>query len=198
GNCRRPVPLVAPDFVQRVTAPLIAGEGDSLPVSALPADGTYPTGTARWEKRNIAQQIPVWDKDVCIQCGKCVLVCPHATIRSAVYEPAALANAPADFPSAPARWREFKDLRYTLQVAPEACTGCGLCVAVCPARNKSATRFKAINMQPQAPLRATEAARWDFFLKLPPLDRQALDAASVKDIQLLPPLFEFSGACAGC
>jgi pyruvate-ferredoxin/flavodoxin oxidoreductase len=192
------VPLAAPDFVQRVTAPLIAGEGDSLPVSALPCDGTFPTGTARWEKRNIAQQIPVWDKDVCIQCGKCVLVCPHATIRGAVYEPAALAGAPAGFPSAPARWREFKDLCYTLQVAPEDCTGCGLCVEVCPAKNKSQTRLKAINMQPQAPLREAEATRWDFFLTLPPLARQAVDAGSVKDLQLLPPLFEFSGACAGC
>jgi pyruvate-ferredoxin/flavodoxin oxidoreductase len=195
---RRAVPSVAPDFVQRVTVPLMAGEGDALPVSALPADGTYPTGTARWEKRNIAQQIPVWDKDVCIQCGKCVLVCPHATIRAAVYEPAALAQAPAGFPSAPARWREFKDLRYTLQVAPEDCTGCGLCVEVCPAKNKSETRLKAINMRPQAPLREVEAAHWDFFLTLPPPDRQALDAGSVKDIQLMTPLFEFSGACAGC
>jgi pyruvate-ferredoxin/flavodoxin oxidoreductase len=195
---RRPVPLLAPDFVQRVTAPLIAGEGDALPVSALPADGTFPTGTACWEKRNIAQDIPVWDPAVCIQCGKCVLVCPHATIRAAVYDPAALEKAPAGFPSAPARWREFKDLSYTLQVAPEDCTGCGLCVEVCPAKNKSETRLKAINMKPQAPLSETEAARWDFFLTLPPLDRQTLDAGSVKDIQLMPPLFEFSGACAGC
>jgi pyruvate-ferredoxin/flavodoxin oxidoreductase len=195
---RRPVPVIAPDFVQRVTAPLIAGEGDTLPVSALPPDGTFPTGTAQWEKRNIAQEIPVWDPDVCIQCGKCVLVCPHSVIRAAVYEPAALQGAPPTFQSTAPRWREYKDLRYTLQVAPEDCTGCALCVEVCPAKNKSETRLKAINMKPQAPLREMECANWDFFLRLPGPDRTALHLDSVKDIQLLPPLFEFSGACAGC
>jgi pyruvate-ferredoxin/flavodoxin oxidoreductase len=194
----RPVPVLAPEFVQRITAPLIAGEGDALPVSALPCDGTFPTGTAKWEKRNIALEIPVWDKDVCIQCGKCVLACPHAVIRAVVYEPCALEQAPPTFQSTAARWREFKDLRYTLQVAPEDCTGCALCVEVCPAKNKSETRLKAINMRPQAPLREQENANWDFFLTLPERDRQALHLDSVKDIQLLPPLFEFSGACAGC
>jgi pyruvate-ferredoxin/flavodoxin oxidoreductase len=197
-DLRRPVPLAAPEFVQRVTAALIAGNGDALPVSAMPVDGTFPTGTARWEKRNIALEIPVWDKDVCIQCGKCVLVCPHAVIRGKVYEPNALENAPPTFQATTARWREFKDLRYTLQVAPEDCTGCGLCVEICPAKNKSETRLKAINMKPQAPLREAENANWDFFLQLPEADSHQLDLDHVKDIQLLPPLFEFSGACAGC
>jgi pyruvate-ferredoxin/flavodoxin oxidoreductase len=195
---RRPVPLEAPEFVQRVTAPLIAGQGDNLAVSSLPVDGTYPSGTTRWEKRNIAQEIPVWDKDICIQCGKCVLVCPHSVIRAKVYDAALLGSAPATFQSTAPRWRDFKDLRYTLQVAPEDCTGCTLCVEVCPVKNKSESRQKAINMRPQAPLRDAEAANWDFFVKLPDVNRQALDPNSVKDVQLLPPLFEFSSACAGC
>jgi pyruvate-ferredoxin/flavodoxin oxidoreductase len=197
-SLRRPVPLIAPPFVQDVTAALIAGKGDSLPVSALPVDGTFPTDTARWEKRNIAQDIPVWDKDICIQCGKCVLVCPHAVIRSKVYDPALLKGAPPTFQSTAARWTEHRDKSYTLQVAPEDCTGCALCVEVCPVKNKSATRLKAINMKPQAPLRESEAACWDFFLGLPELPREQVDPGSVKDTQLLQPLFEFSGACAGC
>jgi len=192
------VPAEAPDFVQRVTARLIAGEGDLLPVSALPVDGTYPTGTTRWEKRNIALEIPVWDEALCIQCGKCVLVCPHAVIRAKVYAPDRLGDAPETFKSAPARWREFAEARYTLQVAPEDCTGCALCVEVCPAKSKSEVRHKAINMMPQAPLHAEEARNWRFFLDLSDMDRHALNAAQVKDVQLLPPLFEFSGACAGC
>jgi pyruvate-ferredoxin/flavodoxin oxidoreductase len=195
---RRPVPLVAPDFVQKITARIIAGDGDALPVSALPSDGTYPTGTTRWEKRNIAQEIPVWDSNICIQCGKCVLVCPHAVIRAKVYEPTCLEGAPETLKSTAARWREFGDHRYTLQVAPEDCTGCALCVEVCPAKNKSESGLKAINMRPQAPLRQAENANWDFFMQLPELDRPTLDLGSVKDIQLLTPLFEFSGACAGC
>jgi pyruvate-ferredoxin/flavodoxin oxidoreductase len=195
---RLPVPVEAPPFVQQVTARLIEGKGDDLPVSALPADGTYPTGTACWEKRNIALDVPVWDPDVCIQCGKCVLVCPHAVIRGKVYDPALLAEAPPTFKSTPARWREFADRRYTLQVAPEDCTGCALCVEVCPVKNKSETRLKAINMRPQAPLREAETANWDFFLGLPEAARHELDLGSVKDVQLLPPLFEFSGACNGC
>jgi pyruvate-ferredoxin/flavodoxin oxidoreductase len=195
---RRPVPLVAPEFVRNVLGKVIAGDGDALPVSALPADGTYPTGTTQWEKRNIAQEVPAWDEKLCIQCGKCVLVCPHAVIRAKVYEPAELAEAPPTFKSAPARWREFSDRRYTLQVAPEDCTGCGLCVEVCPAKNKSETRLKAINMTPQAPLREAENTNWDFFLSLPEVERPAIDLASVKDLQLATPLFEFSGACAGC
>ncbi|HET8576107.1 MAG TPA: pyruvate:ferredoxin (flavodoxin) oxidoreductase [Methylomirabilota bacterium] len=195
---RPPVPAEAPDFVRRVTAPVLAGRGDTLPVSAIPADGTYPTGTTRWEKRNIALEIPVWDEGLCIQCGKCVLVCPHAVIRAKVYAPDALAGAPPSFKSAPARWREFGQARYTLQVAPEDCTGCALCVEVCPAKSKSEVRHKAINMAPQPPLHDGEAANWSFFLGLPTPDRQALNTGQVKDIQLLEPLFEFSGACAGC
>ncbi|MET0849787.1 MAG: pyruvate:ferredoxin (flavodoxin) oxidoreductase, partial [Candidatus Rokuibacteriota bacterium] len=195
---RAAVAVDAPEFVQRVTAAMIAGEGDALAVSALPADGTYPTGTARWEKRNIAQEIPVWDEALCIQCGKCVLVCPHAVIRAAVYAPERAADAPAAWKSAPARWREFPGARYTLQVAPEDCTGCALCVEVCPARSKSEVRHRALEMMPQAPLRASEAANWEFFSRLPEPDRADLNPALVKDVQLLPPLFEFSGACAGC
>jgi pyruvate-ferredoxin/flavodoxin oxidoreductase len=195
---RRPVPLAAPEFVKNVIGPMIAGNGDNLPVSAVPVDGTYPTATAQWEKRNIALEIPVWDKDICIQCGKCVLVCPHAVIRSKVYDSALLNETPATFQSTTARWPEFKNLCYTLQVAPEDCTGCALCVAVCPVKNKTETRLKAINMRPQPPLREAENTNWDFFLRLPDVNRQALELDHVKDIQLLPPLFEFSGACAGC
>ncbi|HSL48055.1 MAG TPA: pyruvate:ferredoxin (flavodoxin) oxidoreductase [Candidatus Deferrimicrobiaceae bacterium] len=198
ADLRPPVPAEAPRFVQEVTARMIAGEGDALPVSALPADGTYPTGTTQWEKRNIAQEIPAWDEALCIQCGKCVLVCPHAVIRAKVYAPARLEGAPPAFKSAPARWREFGDARYTLQVSPEDCTGCGLCVEVCPAKSKSEARHKAIDMTPQAPLHDQEAASWRFFLGLPETDRHALNPSQVKDAQLLQPLFEFSGACAGC
>jgi pyruvate-ferredoxin/flavodoxin oxidoreductase len=195
---RPPVPAGAPDFVREVTARIIAGDGDRLPVSALPADGTYPTGTTRWEKRNIALEIPVWDEALCIQCGKCVLVCPHAVIRSKVYAPGALAAAPAGFKSAPAKWREFADARYSLQVSPEDCTGCGLCVEICPAKSKSEVRHKAIDMAPARPLHDAEVANWDFFLSLPTPERAPLNPVLVKDVQLLEPLFEFSGACAGC
>ncbi|MDP3775551.1 MAG: pyruvate:ferredoxin (flavodoxin) oxidoreductase [Gemmatimonadales bacterium] len=195
---REVVPPAAPGFVQRVTSEIIVGRGDLLPVSALPADGTYPSGTARWERRNIALEIPVWDESICIQCGKCVLVCPHAVIRAKVYDPSLLEGAPAAFKSAPARWREFRDRRYTLQVAPEDCTGCALCVEACPVKNKSAVKLKAINMGPQEPLRDAERANWDFFLSLPDPGRGALSLKDVKDVQLLCPLFEFSGACAGC
>ena len=195
---RPPVPAGAPAFVHDVTARIIAGEGDRLPVSALPADGTYPSGTARWEKRNIAVEIPAWDEALCIQCGKCVLVCPHAVIRSKVYAPAALTGAPAGFKSAPARWREFPDARYTLQVSPEDCTGCGLCVEICPAKSKSEVKHKAIDMVPARAVHDAEAASWEFFVGLPATDRAPLNAALVKDVQLLEPLFEFSGACAGC
>jgi pyruvate-ferredoxin/flavodoxin oxidoreductase len=198
---RRPaVPGAAPDFVQRVTAEMIAGHGDLLPVSALPVDGTYPTGTSQWEKRNIALEIPEWDPVVCIQCSKCVLVCPHGVIREKVYAPEALDGAPQGFKSVPAKWRELPGNLYTLQVAPEDCTGCGLCVEVCPAKNKTNTALKAINMMPQPPRRAAEVVNWDFFLhKLPEeVDRSLINVAQVKDSQLLQPLFEFSGACAGC
>jgi pyruvate-ferredoxin/flavodoxin oxidoreductase len=188
----------APEFVRKVTALMMAGEGDALPVSALPADGTYPSGTTKYEKRNIAQEIPVWDEKICIQCGKCVLVCPHAVIRSKVCTPGLLADAPAGFKSAPARWQDRKDELYTLQIAPEDCTGCRLCVEVCPVKNKEQVRLKAINMRPQAALREQGRKDWDFFLSIPEVDRQTVRADHVKDVQLLEPLFEFSGACAGC
>jgi pyruvate-ferredoxin/flavodoxin oxidoreductase len=192
------VPSHAPDFVQKVTARILAGEGDLLPVSAFPVDGTFPTGTARWEKRNIALEIPVWDEALCIQCGKCVLVCPHSVIRAKIYPPEALNASPPAFKSARPRWKEFEELRYSLQVAPEDCTGCSLCVQVCPAKSKSEVKHKAINMEPQARIRGQEAANWEFFLKLPEPDRETLHLGQVKDAQLSQPLFEFSGACAGC
>ncbi len=195
---RPPVPDAAPAFVRNVLGPIIAGRGDSVPVSALPVDGTFPTGTARWEKRNLAEEIPVWDSAVCIQCGKCVLVCPHAVIRSKVYTPAQLEGAPETFKAVEARLPAWKGMKYTLQVAPEDCTGCALCVDVCPARNKQEARLKAINMRPQSPIREFENANWDFFLRLPELERNRLSTASVREMQVAEPLFEFSGACAGC
>jgi pyruvate-ferredoxin/flavodoxin oxidoreductase len=193
------VPAEAPAFVQDVTAVMIKGDGDLLPVSALPVDGTYPTATTQWEKRNIALEVPVWDPDVCIQCGKCVYVCPHAVIRSKLIEPEMLADAPESFLTSNSRFREFPDQKYTLQVAVEDCTGCQLCVEVCPAKNKQAVGRKAINMEPQLPLREEGARNWEFFMKLP--ETQHVDTLkwnNVKNVQLLQPLFEFSGACAGC
>ncbi len=188
----------APDFVKNVTSMMIAGKGDELPVSAFPCDGAYPTGTSQWEKRNIAQEIPVWDRDICIQCGKCTMVCPHAVIRIKVYEPVHLQGAPQTFQSMDAKDREWQGLKYTIQVAPEDCTGCGLCVDVCPVKNKSETRLKAINMQPQPPLKEQEKKNWDFFLKIPELKRDLVKKSAVRSSQVLQPLFEFSGACAGC
>ncbi len=193
------VPDDAPEFVRNVTAEIIAGRGDRLPVSAFPEDGTYPVGTTRWEKRNIAQDVPVWEPGLCIECGKCVLVCPHSTIRAKVCGASDLDDAPAGFKSMPAKWREFPDKLYTIQVAVEDCTGCRLCVEVCPAKDKSNVSRKALNMQPQLPLRDRERNNWDYFLKLPDLHKNGLLAFnSVKNVQLLQPLFEFSGACAGC
>ncbi len=193
------VPAFAPEFVKSVTARMIEGLGDDLPVSAVPVDGTYPSGTAQWEKRNIATEIPVWDEKICIQCGKCAFVCPHSVIRMKVYDDTHLEDAPPTFKSTPARFfKEFKDKLFTLQVAPEDCTGCSLCVEVCPVKNKKETRLKAINMMPQLPLREPERANWDFFLTLPEVDRATIQPNSVKYSQLLQPLFEFSGACAGC
>ena len=188
----------APEFVRDVLGQIAAGKGDLLPVSALPAGGAFPTGTAQWEKRNIAQFIPVWDKDLCIQCGKCVMVCPHAVIRSKVYSPVLADKAPATFQWAKPKWKGMEQERYTLQVAPEDCTGCAVCVEVCPVKNKSDASKKAINMTPQAPLRDAERENWEFFLSLPEVDRAKLSHTQVKDLQLLQPLFEFSGACAGC
>jgi len=193
------VPLDAPEFVRHVTAEMIAGRGDSLPVSAFPEDGTYPVGTTRWEKRNIAQDVPVWEPDLCIECGKCVMVCPHSTIRAKVCSESDLNDAPVGFKSMPAKWREFPDKLYTIQVAVEDCTGCRLCVEVCPAKDKSNASRKALNMKPQLPLRDSERVNWDYFLTLPDLHKNGLIAFnSVKNVQLLQPLFEFSGACAGC
>ncbi len=192
------VPDEAPAFVKEVTAKIIAGEGDSLPVSAMPDDGTFPTDTAKWEKRNIALEIPVWDEDVCIQCNKCVLVCPHATIRANVYPASCLESAPPTFKSCDAKGKEFEGLLYTLQVAPEDCTGCAMCVEVCPAKNKRETMLKAINMAPQPPLRKTERENYRFFLEMPEFDRTKLKTATVKGSQFLRPLFEYSGACAAC
>lgn len=189
----------APHFVHEVTAKIIAGEGDLIPVSKMPVDGTYPSGTSQWEKRNIALEVPVWDEEVCIQCNKCVMVCPHATIRAKVYEEKYLANAPANFKHTKFRSKDYGEgMIYSLQVAVEDCTGCGLCVDVCPAKNKKETKFKAINMNEQLPLREQERANWDFFLTIPELDRTKINLTKVKDSQFLQPLFEFSGACSGC
>ena len=188
----------APKFVHDVLGQIAAGKGDLIPVSALPAGGAFPTGTAQWEKRNIAQFIPVWDKDLCIQCGKCVMVCPHAVVRAKVYNSELGDKSPATFKWAKPKWRGMEEERYTLQVAPEDCTGCAVCVEVCPVKNKSDASKKAINMAPQAPLREPERENWDFFLSLPEADRAKLSHSQVKDIQLLRPLFEFSGACSGC
>jgi pyruvate-ferredoxin/flavodoxin oxidoreductase len=191
------VPAEAPEFVQKVTAPIMAGNGDLLPVSALPLDGTWPTATTQWEKRNIAMEMPIWDPAVCIQCAKCSIACPHATIRAKLYDPALLAKAPSQFPSAEAKG-EFKGLRWTIQVAPEDCTGCGVCVHVCPAKNKLDPSKKAINMVFQPDVRARERENYRFFLDLPDYDRTKLKVNTVKGSQLLRPLFEYSGACAGC
>jgi pyruvate-ferredoxin/flavodoxin oxidoreductase len=193
-----PVPAEAPDFVRGVLGPIIQGDGDFLPVSKMPVDGTFPSGTAQWEKRNISLEIPEWDKELCIQCGKCVLVCPHAVIRAKVYESDKLAGAPESFLSAPARWKDLGQMKYSLQVSPEDCTGCTLCVDVCPAKSKADASHKALNMVPQPPVREREAKNWKFFLGLPEFDRERLSFGQVKDVQLLQPLFEFSGACSGC
>jgi pyruvate-ferredoxin/flavodoxin oxidoreductase len=188
----------APKFVHDVLGQIANGKGDLLPVSAMPAGGAFPTGTAQWEKRNIAQFVPVWDKELCIQCGKCVMVCPHAVIRAKVYSPDLAGDAPATFQWAKPKWKGMEQDHYTLQVAPEDCTGCGVCVDVCPVKSKSDASHKAINMAPQASLRAAERDNWGFFLGLPEVDRNKLSHGQVKDVQLLQPLFEFSGACAGC
>ncbi len=189
----------APEFVQKLVAPIIAGEGDSLPVSLFPVDGTFPTGTAAWEKRNIALEIPSWDPEVCIQCGKCSLSCPHAAIRIKAYDEKLLEKAPPAFKSMKAKGSDFQpNMNYTVQVAPEDCTGCGVCVENCPARNKKESRLRAINMVSQPPVRAQERENFEFFLSLPDYDRRLVRLSSVKTNQLLQPLFEFSGACSGC
>jgi pyruvate-ferredoxin/flavodoxin oxidoreductase len=188
----------APEFVREVLGEIIAGRGDDIPVSKFPIDGTFPTATSRWEKRNIALEIPVWDPDVCIQCAKCSIVCPHGTIRLKIYDESALDGAPPTLKSVDARGREFAGKRVTLQIAPEDCTGCGACVHICPAKNKKETRLKAINMASQPPLRETERENWEFFLQMPDLPRSELKINTVKGSQLCETLFEFSGACSGC
>ncbi|HEY9076676.1 MAG TPA: pyruvate:ferredoxin (flavodoxin) oxidoreductase [Anaerolineaceae bacterium] len=196
---RRPMaPADAPEFYKKTQAPITAFEGNSLPVSALPIDGTFPTATSRWEKRNIALEIPVWEPDLCIQCGKCSFVCPHAVIRQKVYDPSYLEKAPATFKSIPAKFKELPGKMFTVQVAPEDCTGCALCVEACPAKDKTQVGRKAINMAPQPPIRESERPNWEFFLDLPDGDPTVAAPTTVKNSQLLPPLFEFSGACAGC
>ncbi len=193
-----PFAASAPKYERDVLGTIYAGHGDMLPVSAFPSDGTFPTGTAKWEKRNIALEIPVWDIKTCIQCGKCAMVCPHAVLRIKVYDSKELASAPATFKSTETRDKEWKGMKYTIQVAPEDCTGCGICVDVCPAKSKSETRLKAIYMQLQPPLRAAERENWEFFLKLPELDRSKIKVNTIRQQQVQEPLFEFSGACAGC
>lgn len=190
---------VIPDFVRRVTQEIIAGRGDHLPVSALPVDGTFPTGTSAYEKRNLALEIPVWETDLCTECGKCAMVCPHAAIRSKIYPVSALETAPPSFKHAPMLGKDFPPgLAMSYQVAPEDCTGCSLCVDICPIRDKSNASRKALNMQAQAPLRSQERANWDFFLSLPEYDRTQLKTNTIKGAMVLQPLFEFSGACVGC
>jgi len=194
----RPVPDAAPDFVQRVTSLMLAGHGDQLPVSALPVDGTFPTATSQWEKRSIAAEIPIWDPEICIDCGRCALICPHAAIRMKVFDPAAAASAPDGF--------KFKDWKgdddspevMTIQVAPDDCTGCGVCVSICPAKSKEVVKHKSIDMLPKDDHLDVEQRNWDFFLGLPEADRRTLKLDSIKGSQIAQPLFEFSGACSGC
>jgi pyruvate-ferredoxin/flavodoxin oxidoreductase len=188
------VPDIAPDFVQRVTARIIAEEGDLLPVSAFPVDGTFPTGTTKWEKRSIAAEIPIWDPDICIDCARCALVCPHAAIRFKVVDPPVLADAPPSFKD-----REMRDGRRSIiQVAPDDCTGCGVCVSICPAKSKEVVKHKAIDMEAKADHLEAERINFDYFLQIPEHDRTVLKLDSVKGSQLAQPLFEFSGACTGC
>ena len=192
------VPPDAPEFVRRVTAAIMAGDGDLLPVSALPVDGTFPTGTTRYEKRAIAAEIPIWDPAICTDCAKCAAVCPHAAIRMKVYDPSALHDAPATFLTKEFRSKDLPGQRFTIQVSPDDCTGCGVCVDICPAKSKTEVRHKSINMEPAEVHRDTELGNWDFFARIPELDRDLLPHDSVKGAQALQPLFEFSGACAGC
>ncbi|MEA3290910.1 MAG: 4Fe-4S binding protein, partial [Pseudomonadota bacterium] len=192
------VPAHAPEFVREVTAAMLAGDGDSLPVSILPVDGTYPSGTTQWEKRNIADFVPLWDDALCIQCGNCSFVCPHSVIRSRFYHQSLLQGAPDGFPSAPISARGFPETRYTLQIYLEDCTGCGLCVEACPAQNPEDETVRAINMQPKASLLEAGRRNLEFFEHLPITYRGAVDFSAVRGVQFLEPLFEFSGACAGC
>jgi len=193
-----PVPAYAPAFVKETLGEMIAMRGEKLPVSKLPEDGTFPTGTTKYEKRNIAEKIPVWNSDICIQCGQCTMVCPHAVIRLKAYEPKYAEGAPATFKSVDAKGKELAGLKATLQVAPEDCTGCGACVNICPVKDKADETRKAINLEHQTPLREPEAANWDFFMSIPDTPAKYLNVALPKGIAMKRPLFEFSGACAGC
>jgi len=193
-----PFPKEAPEFVCKVLGPISAGRGDRLPVSAFPVDGTFPTGTSKYDKRNIAQDIPVWVPELCIQCGKCSIVCPHAVIRIKTYDAGLLAKAPKTFKSMDARDKEWKGLKYTIQVAPEDCTGCSLCVEVCPVKDKADPKRKALNMTPQAPLREPERDNWNFFLSLPTVDRGKVNSGAIRSQQMLEPYFEFPSSCQGC
>ncbi|HOX47905.1 MAG TPA: pyruvate:ferredoxin (flavodoxin) oxidoreductase, partial [Spirochaetales bacterium] len=197
-SMKLPVPATAPKFVREVIGEMIAARGEKLPVSKLPMDGTFPTGTTKYEKRNIAEKIPVWNSEICIQCGNCTMVCPHACIRLKAYEPKHAEGAPKTFKSVDAKGKELAGLKATLQVAPEDCTGCGACVNICPVADKAAAGRKAINLEPQLPLREAEAANWEHFLKIPNTDAKLLNLATPKGIAMKQPLFEFSGACAGC
>lgn len=188
----------APDFVAKVEGAILGLKGDDLPTSAFPVDGTWPTATSQYEKRNIALTIPVWDEHLCIQCGKCTLVCPHATIRIKSYAPELLANAPATFKHTPTKDVDYKGEEYTIQIAPEDCTGCGVCVEVCPAVDKKNPSHKALDMQPQPPLREQERANWEFFLTIPDKNRSKIKITNIRQQQMQRPLFEFSGACSGC
>jgi len=192
------IPDDAPELVRRVTAMMLAGKGDLLPVSAFPVDGTWPLSTSRYEKRNIALEIPIWDPSICIQCNQCALICPHAAIRAKVVEPEALEAAPEGFRSVPYKAKDLHGLAYLLQVAPEDCTGCRLCFEVCPVRDKSNPRHKALEMVPQREVRERERASYDFFLSLPEVSRERIERIDAKGSQFFEPLFEYSGACAGC
>jgi pyruvate-ferredoxin/flavodoxin oxidoreductase len=192
------VPATAPDFIRQVTAVLMAGDGDLLPVSALPVDGTFPTGTTKWEKRAIAHEIPIWDASICIDCGKCAMVCPHSAIRMTVVPKLAVADVPAGYMDKEFKSRDLPDHRLIIAVAPDDCTGCGVCVDVCPARSKTEARHKAINMELASEHRDPERVRWEHFQSLPLLDRSLIAHDTIKGAQVLEPLFEFSGACGGC
>ncbi len=197
---RRPaVPEEAPEFVRNVLGQMITFDGNDVPVSAMPADGTFPTGTTQWEKRNLALEIPEWEPDICIQCGKCIMVCPHAVIRQKIFDDKLLADAPESFKHMPSKYKEFSHgMTYSIQVAPEDCTGCQLCVEACPVKDKKQVGRKALNMVPQPAIRERESKNWDFFMKIPDLDRKLINPSTIKNSQLLRPLFEFSGACSGC
>ncbi len=193
------VSVNAPEFVKKTLAKMIEGIGDDVAVSEMPIDGTFPSGTTQWEKRNIALEVPVWDQEWCIQCGKCAIICPHASIRIKAYDEKILNNAPSTFKKMEAKGKEFEaGTAYSIQVAVEDCTGCGLCVEICPAKNKREVKLKALNMAPQIPIREQERVNFEYFLSLPEMDRTKVNVGTIKGSQFLQPLFEFSGACSGC